>query len=695
MNRRFRLTRYFSMVSLVGIVAAMGGLGYYYNRLATNALLEQQTRANTELTTAYANTVWPDYADFVASAGRFTTAELVDRPETRELRGAVLQQMSRTNVVKVKIYNLEGLTVFSTEDAQIGDDKSSNGGYVAARAGETVSELTFREQFSAFEEVIEDRNVLSSYIPVRAEDGQSIVAVFEVYSDVTDLVSATESTRAQVVLVVGVSLLLLYLFLLVIVRHGDTILRTDEREREENLAALEAAKAATERANEQLEAEVERRTLNLRRAMEDAQAANRAKSEFLATVSHEIRTPINGILGMTELLLDTDLDDEQQHLSTTVQSSGEALLGVISDVLDFSKIEAGKVNIIRTWFDLRALVMSTSDVFAVNAELQGLSFDADLDSLISGAVYNGDQVVVRQVLANLLDNALKFTQRGQVRLQVTVVDEAGEQPRIRFEITDTGIGVSHDARNRIFDAFTQADGSTSRRFGGTGLGLAISKQLVATMGGEIGVESDGETGSTFWFLVPMKIEPTRAGSSTGVTAPNRESGLTGNVLVAEDNAVNCELARRQLELLGCDVAIATDGRAAVEAAASTSFDAILMDWHMPEMDGLDAARAIRAMEAATNRQYSVPIVAVTANVMPSHRQQCIEAGMNDFLAKPFTRDQLRNTLEPWLSRAAQLAPATPEVASGADSDTDAASVLDAAVLREIKGLTNGGDPFVL
>lgn len=695
MHRRFRLTRYFSIVSLVGIVAVMGGLGYYYNRLATQALVEQQTRANAELTTAYANTVWPDYADFIGSAGRFTTDELVDRSETQELRAAVLQQMRDTNVVKVKIYNLDALTVFSTEQAQIGDDKSNNAGYNAARDGETVSELTYREQFSAFEDVISDRNVLSSYIPVRSEDGQSVVAVFEVYSDVTDLVSATESTRTQVVLVVGVSLLLLYLFLLVIVRQGDAILRADESEREENLAAVQAAKAATEQANERLEAEVERRTLNLRRAMEDAQAANRAKSEFLATVSHEIRTPINGILGMTELLLDTDLDDDQRHLSATVQGSGEALLSVISDVLDFSKIEAGKVNVVKSWFDLRALVTNIKDLSAANAALQGLTFTASLDRLMPGAVYNGDPALIRQVLTNLLNNAVKFTEQGNVRLDVTVDDEGHEQTRIRFEITDTGIGVSREARSRIFDAFTQADGTTSRRFGGTGLGLAICQQLVVAMGGEIGVDSDGQSGSSFWFCVPISIDPTRTGVSNGESAPEPQRRLAGNVLLAEDNAVNRELARRQLELLGCNVAIATDGRAAVEVASAASFDAILMDWHMPEMDGLDAARAIRAMEAARNRQHSVPIVAVTANVLPSHRQQCIDAGMNDFLAKPFTRDQLRSTLEPWLSQALQPSATGPATGAETTPGKGATSVLDARVLEEIKELSRDGEPSVL
>ena len=192
---RFRLTRYFSVVSLLGILSVMIGLGYYYQRLATDALIEQQTRANTELTTAYANTVWPQYSGFVISAGRFTTEELIEQPETQQLRDVVLQQMRDTNVVKVKIYNLDGLTVFSTEPAQIGDDKSTNAGYLAARDGQPISELTYRQQFSAFEEVISNRNVLSSYIPVRSDDGTTVVAVFEVYSDVTDLVSSNGENK--------------------------------------------------------------------------------------------------------------------------------------------------------------------------------------------------------------------------------------------------------------------------------------------------------------------------------------------------------------------------------------------------------------------------------------------------------------------------------------------------------------------
>ena len=401
------------------------------------------------------------------------------------------------------------------------------------------------------------------------------------------------------------------------------------------------------------------------RAKQQAEDASRTKSEFLANMSHEIRTPMNGVLGMTELLLDTSLSETQRRYAQNVHHSGEALLHIINDILDFSKMEAGKMRLEAVDFDARKTTEEVIELMGTRARLKGLELVCAIEPEVPAAV-RGDPGRLRQVLVNLIGNAVKFTERGRVVVTVSRVDAggsgaAGESCVVQFAVRDSGIGISAEAQTRLFKAFSQADGSTSRRFGGTGLGLVISKQLAELMGGEIEIESRPGTGSTFSFTAALALGVTDFGASERCE-PRVLSGATETfsraasrrALLVEDNRVNQEIGKAMLSKLGYHVDLAADGRAGVEAALSRHYDVVLMDCQMPEMDGYQATAAIRAHEldtegrAPSSLARRTPIIALTANAMKGDRERCLAVGMDDYLAKPFRLEQLEQVLSRWL-----------------------------------------------
>ena len=467
--------------------------------------------------------------------------------------------------------------------------------------------------------------------------------------------------------------------------------RTQELERsnKELLEAKHLAEASTQQLQNTLEEseklwhEAEYARKDAERYAEKAQQANIAKSDFLANMSHELRTPLNGIIGMTHFTLESQLTPEQRKQLNTIDFSAKTLLSLLNDILDVSKVEAGKLILENRTFNLHKLIDNTIDTHMINAREKGIKLISSITNDVP--IYlSGDSERLRQVIVNMLGNAIKFTNKGEVELHVALKERQKNSISLHFSVRDTGIGIAKDKLATIFEPFTQADNSTTRQYGGTGLGTTISRQIVELMDGRIWVESELGKGSTFHFIVVLKasseqdIEKNRDHNVHDTVSDTEIPPL--NILVAEDNEVNQQVIQLALTRLGHQMTLAKNGRIALELWRKSRFDLILMDVQMPEMDGLTATKQIRSEESGNNH---TPIIAVTANAMVSDRDQCLDAGMDDYITKPINIEQLQQTISRIITNST--------TASDDKIKTEPVTTQELCDLEPLRTLTQGND----
>ena len=612
----FSLVRFFSITGVIAFVIVTALLTVFLGKLVRDDLLELEGINNVARTQEFLSSTWPGSDAFGNSMSKLGGEQRLAHPEIARIRGAVLARMSGSSVVKVKIYDLEGLTVFSTEPDQIGDDASGNSGFVAARSGQVVNQLTHRGEFNSFDGVIEEVDVISSYVPIRNNtQTQTVEGVLELYSDVTPFINRMDNTQTAIVAAVLLALSALFTVLFFAVRLADRIAHTQDAARQRAEVAFEAAREA-----------------------------DQAKLEFLSRTSHELRTPMNSILGFGQLL-ETDeaqsLSERQQEYVAHILSAGRHLLALIDEVLDLAQIESGRMRLSMQQIDPVKVLDDCTRLVHPFAETHRVTVDIERPAKTIPRVY-ADGTRLKQVLLNLMSNAVKYNRLGG---RVTVRCYELDDKVVGISVADTGPGIPESRLGELFEPFARL-GAERGSVQGVGIGLGITKRLVELMGGELRVQSTLGQGSKFSVELSrelgteMQVENDEGLPPTFQPSVQPES-RTSQILCIEDDPASLAMMRAALlREPGTVVLAAPNAELGLELARSKRPDIILMDVNLPGMNGIDALMVLKSDENTCK----IPVIAVSAGAMPKDVERGRAARFFEYLTKPVDLDRLSQTL---------------------------------------------------